>query len=210
MITTGEIITKYLNEKNINQYFLARAIEVTPQYVNGIVRNKRSISENVLNKIAKFLRITSNDIELIKKYEIFKKTGLIKNNSLEIKIKGLYTENGYIHEIKEGIISLDNLGEKYLNTFIVEVLSYNLKNFSYGDMLIIKEINENFLNQYNKYLLINIDDVIDFCKIEKIDEKFLVTYLDKNKSKKIFKNNKKINIIGTIIGKYSLWKDEYE
>ncbi|AVL42570.1 helix-turn-helix domain-containing protein [Streptobacillus moniliformis] len=207
MITTGEVICKYLKIKNINQIFLAKNLGITPQYVNGIIKNKRSASKKVIDKIIKFLKISDEDIDMIKKYEIFKKTGVIKKEAVNIKIEAIYTDYGYVEEYKEGLIILEEFGDIYSDCYIIRIETENLNKFCYGDYVVIKKEKDILTEYFNKYFLVKIDDEIDFCKIEKIDDKLLLTYLNKNKGKKIIRVNKKIEIIGTIIGKYSLWKE---
>ncbi|CAM3068204.1 helix-turn-helix domain-containing protein [Streptobacillus ratti] len=210
MVTTGEIIYKYLKIKNINQLFLAKNVGITPQYINGIIKNKRSASQKVIDKIIKFLKISDNDIDMIKKYEIFKKTGVIKKEAISLRIEAVYTDNGYIIEYKDGVIVLEQFGNKYLDSYLIKIETDNLNRFNYGDYVVIKRENIELTEHLDKYLLVKFDDEIDFCKLEKIDNKLLLTYLNKNKAKKIIRFNKKIDIIGTIIGKYSLWKEENE
>lgn len=210
MITTGEVITKYLKDKNINQLFLAKNIDVTPQYVNGIINNKRTASKNILDKIIRFLKISKTDVDLIMKYEIFRKTGVIKKDSIPIKIQAQYTDFGYEINLEEGIVVLEDFDEKYKDTYLVKVLTNKLRYFSKGEYIYIKKVDFEYKDYLNKYCLMEIDEEIDFCKIEIIDEKILLTYLNKEKSKKILRHNKRINIIGTIIGKYSPWRDDYE
>ncbi|WP_066900706.1 helix-turn-helix domain-containing protein [Streptobacillus notomytis] len=210
MITTGEIISKYLEIKNINQIFLAKSVEITPQYINGIIKNKRSASQKVIDKIIKFLKISETDVDMIKKYEIFRKTGLIKKEAINIKVEAKYTDYGYITEYEEGLVILEQFGNIYSNSYILKIETYNLRHFIFGDYVVIKKENKELTEYLNKYFLVKFNDEIDFCKLEKIDDKLLLTYLNKNKAKKIIRLNKKIDIIGTIIGKYSPWKEEDE
>ena len=57
MRKTGEILEEYLRKK-MSQVDLAKIIEVSPQYINNIIKNKKSPSEKFLEKFYKIFDVS--------------------------------------------------------------------------------------------------------------------------------------------------------
>ena len=72
MRKTGEILEEYLRKK-MSQVDLAKIIEVSPQYINNIIKNLKSPSENFLEKFYKIFDVSEKDKTDIKEYEEFRK-----------------------------------------------------------------------------------------------------------------------------------------
>lgn len=57
----------------MSQVDLAKIIEVSPQYINNIIKNLKSPSENFLEKFYKIFDVSEKDKIDIKEYEEFRK-----------------------------------------------------------------------------------------------------------------------------------------
>ena len=85
MVTTGDILTKYLNKLNITQTTIASILGVSPQYINALINNRKRPSKMVMNNLIKTLSISKEDVQIIEKYEVYKKVRYIEDYDLDIQ-----------------------------------------------------------------------------------------------------------------------------
>ncbi len=72
MKKTGEILDKYMSLK-MSQTDLAEIIDVSPQYINGIINGAKRPSDSFLDKFYKIFDVTLEDKHLIQEYEEFRR-----------------------------------------------------------------------------------------------------------------------------------------
>lgn len=198
MISTGNILRKYIIEKNITQSDLAKLLDVSPQYINNILNDIKSPSKNILKKFEKFLKISEEDNILIEKFEIYRKSDKIYQEiNRKANFYGIYNEDGFKIKIEE----------KYIDTNIfdmsnVKIIEYN-KNY-----MLFKDLRKNYSLKEERIYLVEIDKKIDIVKLEMIDDLMYLKNL--NNTKYIFsKKNKKIKFISINIGSIN-FGGEYE
>lgn len=205
MITTGEILSKYLKEKSITQINFALITKVTPQYVSNILNDKKSPSKNFLKECIRVLKINKNDVELINRYEIFRRYSILLDEAKEVRYIGRYTDLGYISDLSNKIIKLSNFDFSFPEYIFIETndLKPVFNKFEYIFLEKVLEI-ENIYYYLDKILFLEYENISDFAKIEIIENKIVIRFLNKNNKSKILSltSYKKMNIIGYVVGKY--------
>lgn len=216
---TGDIIQEYISNK-ISQVKLAELLEVSPQYLNNILNNKKSPSKNFLDKLYSIFKFSEQDIFLINEYEVFRK--LPKNYQEEIinyrksKIKDisvlLYKGdaidneiNIFNEEIIINIINGNNIFDIKDNDFYIKISSDNYSDISKGSIIFFNNVDKEIKIEWNKIYLIEINNKYDLYYILEHSSKWTIIPLNKTKDIKIINGNKKKNlkIIGIASYKYS-------
>ena len=202
MVTTGDILTKYLNKWNITQTTIANILGVSPQYINALINNRKKPSKIVMNNLVKVLNISKEDIQIIEKYEVYKKVKYTEDYPTDIQCIGVYTLNGFEYKFSEEKISISNLKRNDLKYLKIEI--DNLEEFKLGEYIFI-ETKDLYIESIDKdFILINFDGSIDFVYVEHVNDKLYMRYLNHLKGTNILSrtNQSKIKIIGKYIGKY--------
>lgn len=207
MLSTSEIIQNYLKVKNINQSTFALLLKVTPQYISNIFNNKKFPSKKFIKDSIKVLNISEKDILLINKYEMYRRFNIVQADIEDIEIVGKYTNLGYISEISDKKISLYNF-EDISKDIKAIAINTNLLNtdFKKGDIVFLEFLKEDKI-YLDRIVLLDIDGFIDFAKLQILDNKLLVRYINKENSDKILNLSKKINILAIVVGKYTNLKE---
>lgn len=202
MVTTGDILTKYLNKLNITQTTIASILGVSPQYINALINNKKRPSKMVMNSLIKTLSISKEDVQIIEKYEVYKKVRYIEDYDFDIQCIGKYTINGFEYTFNEEKITISNLKRNDLKYLKIECS--NLEEFNKGEYIFIETRDLDIQNIDKDFILINIDGSIDFVYVEHVNDKLYMRYLNHLKGTNILSrtNQNKIKIIGRYIGKY--------
>lgn len=202
MVTTGDILTKYLNKLNITQTTIASILGVSPQYINALINNRKRPSKMVMNSLIKTLSISKEDVQIIEKYEVYKKVKYIEDYNFDIQCIGKYTINGFEYTFNEEKITISNLKRDDLKYLKIECS--NLEEFNLGEYIFIETRDLDIQNIDKDFILINIDGSIDFVYVEHVNDKLYMRYLNHLKGTNILSrtNQNKIKIIGRYIGKY--------
>ena len=202
MVTTGDILTKYLNKLNITQTTIASILGVSPQYINALINNRKRPSKMVMNSLIKTLSISKEDVQIIEKYEVYKKVKYIEDYNFDIQCIGKYTINGFEYTFNEEKITISNLKREDLKYLKIECS--NLEEFNLGEYIFIETRDLDIQNIDKDFILINIDGSIDFVYVEHVNDKLYMRYLNHLKGTNILSrtNQNKIKIIGRYIGKY--------
>ena len=202
MVTTGDILTKYLNKLNITQTTIASILGVSPQYINALINNRKRPSKMVMNNLIKTLSISKEDVQIIEKYEVYKKVRYIEDYDFDIQCIGKYTINGFEYTFNEEKIMISNLKRNDLKYLKIECS--NLEEFNKGEYIFIETRDLDIQNIDKDFILINIDGSIDFVYVEHVNDKLYMRYLNHLKGTNILSrtNQNKIKIIGKYIGKY--------
>ena len=202
MVTTGDILTKYLNKLNITQTTIASILGVSPQYINALINNRKRPSKMVMNSLIKTLSISKEDVQIIEKYEVYKKVRYIEDYNFDIQCIGKYTINGFEYTFNEEKITISNLKRDDLKYLKIECS--NLEEFNLGEYIFIETRDLDIQNIDKDFILINIDGSIDFVYVEHVNDKLYMRYLNHLKGTNILSrtNQNKIKIIGRYIGKY--------
>jgi plasmid maintenance system antidote protein VapI len=88
------IILNHLKEKGINQKQLAAMINVTPQYINKIVKGKENLSLDTITKLEEALGITLIEVISMKNIASIEKRdefGIVLNNSVNPEFSQILT-----------------------------------------------------------------------------------------------------------------------
>ena len=202
MVTTGDILTKYLNKLNITQTTIASILGVSPQYINALINNRKRPSKMVMNNLIKTLSISKEDVQIIEKYEVYKKVRYIEDCDFDIQCIGKYNINGFEYTFNEEKIMISNLKRNDLKYLKIECS--NLEEFNKGEYVFIETENLDLQNIDKEFILISIDGSIDFVYVEHVNDKLYMRYLNHLKGANILSktNQNKIKIIGKYIGKY--------
>ncbi len=219
MKKTGEILDKYMSLK-MSQTDLAEIIDVSPQYINGIINGAKRPSDSFLDKFYKIFDVTLEDKHLIQEYEEFRrlpekfqieimklrneKKDFIINNGVQIyniEVYGNIEKNGLFRKNNSlETISFYELqgGEKryfciYNNTYD------NGPEIHMNDVLIFEKI-ETILNSNEIIYFIELDNEYKVCLLEKIDNYMLIKPLNKLKNTVLLNKNdlNKLHIIGRL------------
>lgn len=192
MITTSKILQNYLNERNLSQVEIARIINVTPQYINAILNNKRNISKKVLKLLIKYLKITDEDIKLIEKLEIKNKLSYIDESK---DIKFYHYANIIGDEIKiknsDKYISFNNF-DNITGGFFIITFDNNEYTFFIKDNAI--SINETYM--------LEIDGKTSIYKILETKNK-LIVFDELKKEYKVI-DSKNLKIIGKRVFEFKI------
>ncbi|RRD39504.1 XRE family transcriptional regulator [Leptotrichia sp. OH3620_COT-345] len=201
MKKTGEILEEYLKKK-MTQTDLAKIIEVSPQYINNIIKNLKSPSENFLEKFYKIFDVNEKDKIKISEYEEFRKLPkkfqeeilLLKksgereseddeiNNMEKISILGKFDSGGLFRysENSEYLFFPKHDTNNELFGIRIQCIHY-IPDFYINDILIFEKNNDYRLNDlHGKIALIEYKEKIEVKKIEYMDEIIVVKSLGNN------------------------------
>lgn len=191
MRKTGEILEEYLRKK-MSQVDLAKIIEVSPQYINNIIKNLKSPSENFLEKFYKIFDVSEEDRAEIKEYEEFRKlpkkfqeeiSALKKSNendgnvsknegTQKISLLGKFDNSGFFRysENNESVFLPKIETNNELFAVKTEYIDY-IPDFYINDTLIFekKNITRNS-DLHGKICLTECNGKIEIKKVEYIDE----------------------------------------
>ena len=189
MRKTGEILEEYLRKK-MSQVDLAKIIEVSPQYINNIIKNLKSPSENFLEKFYKIFDVSEEDKAEIREYEEFRKlpkkfqeeiSALKKSNENDgniskieevqrVTLLGKFDNSGFFRYAENNeSVSLPKVEiNNELFAVKTEYIDY-IPEFYINDTLIFEKITRNS-NLHGKICLTEYNGKIEIKKVEYIDE----------------------------------------
>ena len=221
MRKTGEILEEYLRKK-MSQVDLAKIIEVSPQYINNIIKNLKSPSENFLEKFYKIFDVSEKDKTDIKEYEEFrklpkkfqeklldlKKSGENENNNekveeiQKISLLGKFDSNGFFRydENNESISFIKIETNNELFAVKTEYINY-IPVFYINDTLIFEK--KNIIKNselHGKICLIEYKDKIEIRKVEYIDEIIILKSLENTENMILLTKEKSslLKVIGVL------------
>ncbi|WP_319371991.1 S24 family peptidase [uncultured Ilyobacter sp.] len=96
MKTTGEIVKKYRELKNISMEEMGNSLDVSASFINALEKNRKKPSEKFLERFYKEFFISEEDKNIIENYENIRKTPepiLEQLKELEKEVKKLKTKD---------------------------------------------------------------------------------------------------------------------
>lgn len=224
MRKTGEILEEYMSNK-MSQRDLAAIIDVTPQYINNIVKGIKRPSPSFLSKFYKIFEVSIEDKISIDEYEEFRRLPektqegilILKNkneqlekqgniNNIEIKIYGTIEKNGYFRKStnieKINFFKLAGQSENYF-CVINYYSDYKNNQIQSEDIMIFekrKEINANIITGEKNIYIVKFEEEVKICKLEDTGDYILVKDLNmSSKTVVLGKNDRyKLKIIGKL------------
>ncbi|MDO5089298.1 MAG: helix-turn-helix transcriptional regulator [Leptotrichiaceae bacterium] len=198
MKKTGEILEEYLRKK-MSQTDLAKIIEVSPQYINNIIKNLKSPSENFLEKFYKIFDVSEKDKIKIQEYEEFRKLPkkfqeellLLKrteekddkngdtDNTERVLISGKFDSGGLFRYSEKDEYLFFPKHDTNNDLFGIKIQCvYYIPDFYINDILIFEKNNDYRINDlHGKIALTEYKEKIEIKKIEYIDEIIVIKSL---------------------------------
>ncbi len=96
IISTGEILKGYREEKGFKQSDIAKEFGCTAQLISKIERNERSLSDDILEKYFQFFDLSPEEEAAVTFYEDYRAAGIktkLYIHSLQEKVAELEKEN---------------------------------------------------------------------------------------------------------------------
>lgn len=222
MERTGDILNKYLKEKNISQIELAKKLDVTPQYINNILNNLKGPSNKFLEKFYTIFNVNEKDKEMIEDNENFKK--IPEKYKLELKnlresaekninysqfskvvLQGTLYEEGYLKDSEKLeeilFLKLDKESNKY---FAIKIHNNDYEPIYHEEDLLIFE-NIDIINGEkleNDTFIYKYKGIVKIGKYEYVEKKLILKGIFSEKIENIVdeKNMFKFELLGKLIG----------